>query len=63
MQIGESAGLVWKALADNGSMTVAQLVKSVGQQRDMVMQALGWLAREDKIKIDEDGRSRVISLR
>ena len=29
---------------------------------DVVMQALGWLAREDKIDI-EDGRSRTVSLR
>jgi predicted transcriptional regulator len=63
VQIGESAGMVWKALADNGAMTMAQLVKNVGQPRDTVMQALGWLAREDKIQIEEDGRSRVISLR
>jgi len=27
------------------------------------MQALGWLAREDKIQIDEAGRSRVVSLK
>jgi hypothetical protein len=27
------------------------------------MQAIGWLAREDKIDIAEEGRSRVVSLR
>ena len=63
VQIGDSAGLVWKALSENGALTVAQLVKIVGQPRDTVMQALGWLAREDKIQFEEDGRSRAISLR
>jgi hypothetical protein len=62
-QIGETAGMVWKALAENGPMSMAKLVKSVGQPRDTVMQALGWLAREDKIAIDDQGHSRVVSLR
>ena len=33
VQIGDSAGMVWKALSDNGAMTMAQLVKNVGQPR------------------------------
>jgi hypothetical protein len=61
--IGEVAGVVWTKLAENGSMSMAKLVKSVGEPRDTVMQAIGWLAREDKVWIDEEGRSRVISLR
>ena len=63
LQIGDTAGVVWKTLADNGPMTMAKLVKAVGRPRDLVMQAIGWLAREDKVSIDEDRRSRVISLR
>jgi hypothetical protein len=60
--IGEMAGVVWSTLSKNGPMTMAKLVKAVGEPRDDVMQALGWLAREDKIKIVEENRSRVISL-
>ncbi len=63
VQIGETAGVVWKTLSDNGPLTLAKLVKAVGGPRDLVMQAIGWLAREDKIQIEEDRRSRVISLR
>ena len=62
-QIGETAGLVWGALAQQGPLSMAKLVKLVGKPRDMVMQALGWLAREDKIQITDEGRSRVIALR
>jgi len=62
-QIGETAGLVWTTLTENGPLSMTRLVKKVGQPRDTVMQALGWLAREDKIWIDEEGRSRVVSLR
>ena len=62
-KIGETAGLVWKALAENGPLSTAKLVKIVGQPRDTVMQAMGWLAREGKISIDDGSRGRVISLR
>lgn len=62
-QIGEMAGVVWRTLNANGAMSLTKLVKSVGQPRDMVMQAVGWLAREDKVWIEDQGRSRIISLR
>ena len=62
-EIGETAGMVWKALNAAGPMSMAKLVKATGQPRDTVMQALGWLAREDKITIEENGRARIVSLR
>lgn len=62
-QIGEMAGVVWRTLNANGAMSLTKLVKSVGQPRDRVMQAVGWLAREDKVWIEDQGRSRIISLR
>jgi hypothetical protein len=61
--IGETAGVVWNTLSSNGPMTIAKLVKAIGEPRDSVMQALGWLARENKIDITEESRSRVVSLR
>lgn len=63
--IGDTAGIVWKVLVENGPLSIGKLVKllkAVGEPRDTVMQALGWLAREDKISIEEEGRSRVVSL-
>ena len=60
--IGETSGVVWKVLAKEGPLSMAKLVKAVGEPRDTVMQALGWLAREDKISIEEEGRSRIVSL-
>ena len=62
-EIGETAGKVWQLLSNRGPLSVAKLVKDVDIPRDVVMQALGWLAREDKIEIEEDGRSRTVSLR
>lgn len=62
-QIGETAGDIWRLLDGNGPMSTARLVKELDVPRDIVMQALGWLAREDKINIDEESRSRIVSLR
>ena len=61
-QIGETAGLVWQALSENGPLTAARIVKEVGLPRDIVMQGIGWLAREDKLVIEEGSRSRTYAL-
>jgi DNA-binding GntR family transcriptional regulator len=62
-QIGETAGLVWHRLEKKGSLTLAQLAKDVDAPRDTVMHAVGWLAREGKVEIEDNGRKRVVSLR
>ena len=63
LHIGETAGVVWKLLSDHGPLSLAKLVERVGVNRDVVMQAIGWLAREDKIEITETRRGRVVALR
>jgi hypothetical protein len=60
--IGEVAGKVWLVLSEQGPLTLTQLVKAVEEPRDTVMQALGWLAREDKVNIEAHGRNRTASL-
>jgi hypothetical protein len=62
-QIGEMAGLVWHALEEHGPQSLAKLVKLIDAPRDAIMQALGWLAREDKITIDETSRGKIVTLR
>jgi hypothetical protein len=62
-QIGDTAGEVWHALNDNGPLSLAKLFERVGGNRDVVMQAVGWLAREGKIDIVETKRGRIVSLR
>jgi len=61
-QIGETAGAVWKVLSENGSLSPAKVVERVGGNRDLVMQAIGWLAREGKLEITETKRGRMLSL-
>jgi hypothetical protein len=62
--IGHAAGRVWHKLHEEGPTSITKLVKAFDDlPRDTVMQAIGWLAREDKVLVEEFRRSRVISLR
>ncbi|HWA96891.1 MAG TPA: winged helix-turn-helix domain-containing protein [Pirellulales bacterium] len=61
-QIGAAAGAVWRLLDERGPMSTAKVVRELELPRDLVMQAIGWLAREDKIAVD-DGRAKILSLR
>ncbi len=60
--IGTVAGLVWQTLYDEQPISVAKLARTVEAPRDVVMQAVGWLAREGKVEIEETSRGRVIRL-
>ena len=62
-QIGETAGAVWRTLADHGPQSLAKIVERVGGNRDLIMQGIGWLAREGKLAITETKRGRIIALR
>jgi hypothetical protein len=48
-QIGETAGRIWTALGNKDEIGLAQLPKILNAKSDITYQALGWLAREDKI--------------
>jgi hypothetical protein len=63
VNIGKVAGIVWQTLSEKGPLKMTKLVKTIGEPHDTVMQALGWLAREDKINIADDSRNPMVSLR
>lgn len=60
--IGHTAGDVWKVLSDRGEQTVAGLRKAVDSPDELVLAALGWLARENKLAFATNGRSVTVSL-
>jgi hypothetical protein len=62
-QIGDTAGVLWHYLNDHGVRTITQLTKDVDAPRDVIMQAVGWLAREGKVLIEEDRGKKTIGLR
>ncbi len=62
-KIGETAGKVWHVLNDHDKISVTRLVSEVDAPRDLVLQAIGWLAREEKIDICRLRSGRFVSLR
>ena len=60
--IGTVAGRIWNYLNDEGSVTMTRLARDLDAPRDTVMQGVGWLAREGKIKFSKNARSRQIQL-
>ncbi|MBN8627660.1 MAG: winged helix-turn-helix domain-containing protein [Planctomycetes bacterium] len=60
--IGETAGVVWKVLAAKGPLSLTKLTKECEAPKDLVLQAVGWLAREDKL-VFEEGRTKTIGLK
>jgi hypothetical protein len=62
-KIGETAGKVWQVLQEHGGMDVSRLTKLVRENEVLVHQAVGWLAREDKIDIHTKGPKTTIALK
>lgn len=62
-KIGITAGKIWHYLKSNGETSYADLKKKVvGRKVSMpdtiVSSAIGWLAREGKLSINEHGRGK-----
>lgn len=49
--IGINAGLLWKALYESSDKNISELLKDTNIKKEEIYEALGWLAREDKIDI------------
>ena len=58
----EVAGKTWRFLGQNGQSNVSQLAKSLKEKNEVVLQAIGWLAREDKINYTIKNRRTFVSL-
>jgi len=54
--IGNTAGKVWKFLNEKGEANLNQLKKGVKADPNLILQAIGWLAREDKLLIEKKER-------
>jgi len=61
--IGDVAGDVWQLLAEQSGQSLAAIKKSIDAPADVVMAAVGWLAREEKLEFEQSGRSVKVSLR
>ena len=61
--IGNTAGEVWHSLSTGGGQTLATLKKSVDASPELVLAAVGWLAREGKLDFVATGRTLKVALR
>jgi hypothetical protein len=56
-RIGEMAGRVWTILGEKEAVDTSKLPRMLKEKGEVVYQALGWLAREDKVEFHKrEGR-------
>jgi hypothetical protein len=59
-RIGEMAGRVWRSLEEREDVAVSSLPQILKEKGEIVSQALGWLAKEDKIEFrKKEGKTHV----
>jgi hypothetical protein len=61
--IGAVAGKIWEVLKDGNEVSVAQLKKNIEGDAFLLNAAIGWLAREDKLKFSKMGNALKLSLK
>lgn len=63
-KIGNIAGAVWTNLNENGAMSAKDLKKAakIKTDKDLYL-AMGWLLREDKLNVVEEGKEVTLSLK
>ena len=61
-KIIETAGKTWRTLGERGEATISEIAKVLNEREDLVNQAIGWLAREDKLKIANKQNKTLFSL-
>jgi hypothetical protein len=62
-QVGETAGTVWSVLKEKGPQSLNSLKKLVKAPGDVVLMSVGWLAREDKLALEQKGRVQLLRLK
>lgn len=62
-RIGTTAGQIWRALQEQEQVSISRLPKLIGEKDAVVYQALGWLAREDKIEYHSKANRTLVSIR
>lgn len=62
-RIGQVAGKVWRYIDKVGECSVSELTGEIDAPRSKVCMAVGWLAREDKIRFENEGRGSTLRLK
>lgn len=60
--IGESAGKIWRYLNQHGRCSFSQACKGAKLKPRDADRAVGWLAREGKIRIEKDKNAEMLCI-
>lgn len=61
-KVGETAGKIWGILRQKEEINISNIPRMVKEKSDIAYQALGWLAREEKIIYNDKNNKVYISL-
>lgn len=61
-KIGKIAGKIWEILRENEELDISSIPRILKEKSDVTNQAIGWLAREDKINYTKKSNKIYISL-
>ncbi len=62
-EIGQAAGISWQYLEEHGETTLSKLKQGTKLSEQILLMAIGWLAREGKLNVVQDKRSLKLSLK
>ena len=62
-EIGDAAGMIWQYLNEHGQTTLGELRQGTKLSDQLLLMGVGWLAREGKVSIVQQGRTVKVSLR
>ncbi len=62
-EIGESAGRIWQYLNEHPASTLEQINKDLKLDTSLFFMSVGWLAREEKLIFDGEGKKTKLSLK
>ncbi len=61
-QIGDVAGAIWRVLHEKDKVALSTIPKAIKRKDTIAFQAVGWLAREDKIQYQTQGKTTFVTL-
>jgi len=62
-EIGEGAGRIWQFLSEHPASTLEQINKDLKLDASLFSMSVGWLAREDKLIFDGEGKKAKLFLK
>ena len=61
-QIGATAGAIWQVLQKKDKLALSQVPRAFKEKESLAFQAVGWLARENKIEFQVEGKTTYVTL-